>query len=117
MNPTVSHERPFRLYPNLALALLLGALPLATAAESVDERLQRNCMGCHAAGIAGAPAYLSHDDWAERIETTGWDQMVDNAMSGVGRMPPKGYCVACSREDLELLILRLVPDDLHPPEP
>ncbi len=115
MKPLVSHERPSRLYPHFLFAVFLGGFPAYSMAQSiVEERLQRNCMGCHAAGIAGAPAYMNQDDWATRIEKTGWEQMVDNAMNGIGRMPPKGYCVACDRDDLEVLIRRLVPDNLHP---
>jgi cytochrome c5 len=47
------------------------------------------CTACHTAGVAGAPKVGNKADWAPFIKT-GYDEMIKNAIHGVGAMPPKG---------------------------
>lgn len=100
------------------LGLWLGAaLPaLSQAQNNPDdaELLQRNCMGCHAAGVAGAPRYAERSDWQQRIEQIGWEQLVANGWQGTGRMPAKGYCFQCDKADFERLVRRMVPPEALP---
>lgn len=49
----------------------------------------KSCISCHKLGIAGAPKVGDKDAWAPRI-TGGKEKMVNNAIKGVGNMPPKG---------------------------
>lgn len=93
---------------------LISSLAGLLSAQDYDQLLQRNCMGCHASGIAGAPRYGVAADWTERIETDGWENMVRRGWEGVGRMPPKGYCFQCSASDFEHLVRRMVPESALP---
>lgn len=95
-------------------AVLLSTLAGATSAQDPDRLLQRNCMGCHASGVAGAPRFGDAGDWAARIGTDGWDAMVRRGWEGSGRMPPKGYCVQCSPEDFEVLVRKMIPESVIP---
>jgi cytochrome c5 len=47
------------------------------------------CIGCHAAGVAGAPKFGDKTAWAPRIQT-GIDAMTATVIKGKGAMPPKG---------------------------
>ncbi|HEU0230749.1 MAG TPA: c-type cytochrome [Burkholderiaceae bacterium] len=47
------------------------------------------CTACHTAGVAGAPKVGNKADWAPFIKT-GYQEMIKNAIHGVGAMPPKG---------------------------
>ena len=51
------------------------------------------CMGCHAAGVAGAPKVGDKASWSERI-AQGYDTLVAHAVNGYkgknGQMPAKG---------------------------
>lgn len=60
------------------------------SAEVVDGEAiyQQVCSACHTSGAAGAPK-LEAAAWTERL-TKGEDQLVSNAINGIGVMPAKG---------------------------
>uniref|UniRef100_UPI0033421E5E c-type cytochrome n=1 Tax=Castellaniella defragrans TaxID=75697 RepID=UPI0033421E5E len=75
--------------------------PAATAsadANEVGKKLYSTyCFACHAAGVAGAPKFGDKDAWAPFIKT-GLDEMLKNAIKGVGIMPPRGGSGASDAE-------------------
>ncbi len=58
-----------------------------------------HCAVCHASGIAGAPRYGNVGQWASRIRP-GLDKLYQNALHGIGAMPPKGGCTRCSKAQI-----------------
>jgi cytochrome c5 len=60
-------------------------------------------MACHTTGAAGAPMLGDAEAWNERLEK-GMDQVLANAINGVGAMPARGLCMSCSDDDLQALI-------------
>jgi cytochrome c5 len=76
--------------------------PAAPAGGDVAAGKQvydRFCVACHATGAAGAPMLGQGDAWAPRIDK-GMDTMVQNTITGIGAMPPRGTCFQCSDEEL-----------------
>lgn len=77
--------------------------PAAPAAETAaidpaGEKLYKAvCFACHASGVAGAPKFGDKAAWSKYIET-GMDAMVQNAIHGVGAMPPRGGSQASDAE-------------------
>ncbi len=73
------------------------------AAESGDidpagEKLYKSvCFACHTTGVAGAPKTGDTAVWAPYIET-GMEAMVQNAIHGIGAMPPRGGSQASDAE-------------------
>lgn len=47
------------------------------------------CVGCHAAGVAGAPKVGDAGAWSARIGQ-GYETLLSNALHGLRAMPPKG---------------------------
>jgi cytochrome c5 len=58
-------------------------------AEGGEKIYQQACQLCHAAGVAGAPMTGDTAAWQGRI-TQGRDKLLENAIQGIGVMPPKG---------------------------
>jgi cytochrome c5 len=58
-------------------------------AEGGEKIYQQACQMCHAAGVAGAPMTGDTAAWEARI-TQGRDKLLENAIQGIGVMPPKG---------------------------
>lgn len=54
-----------------------------------EEVFQSTCLACHGSGVAGAPKFGDNDAWAPFIKT-GYDELVKNAINGIGAMPPRG---------------------------
>jgi cytochrome c5 len=94
------------------------APPAATAAEpepssasvaeaasdfDVEATYNQSCMACHTTGAAGAPVLGDTEAWNERLEK-GMDQVLANAINGIGAMPARGLCMSCSDDDLQALI-------------
>ena len=48
-----------------------------------------SCAACHDTGLMGAPKIGDEKAWAGHQEH-GMEHMVSNAISGIGKMPPKG---------------------------
>ncbi len=87
----------------LATVALSGFLASAVMADEIEDRYNKTCAICHAAGAAGAPKTGDEKVWAERLEK-GMDTLVENVNNGINAMPPKGMCFDCSDEDVIALI-------------
>lgn len=61
------------------------------------------CAGCHATGVMNAPKVGNKADWAEPI-TDGIDTLVENAINGIGQMPPKGGNAKLSKEEIRAAV-------------
>lgn len=65
----------------------------AVAAVDGEQIYSQACFACHAAGVAGAPAYGDQTAWTARLEQ-GLDALYEHSISGfqgeTGVMPPKG---------------------------
>lgn len=63
----------------------------------------RSCALCHVDGNGGAPVAGNQGDWAPRL-AQGTEILVARTIEGYNKMPPLGYCMACSKNDLLELI-------------
>ena len=88
----------------LAAVALSGLLASLAHAEGIEDRYNKTCAICHAAGAAGAPRTGDEKVWNQRMEEKGMDTLVKNASNGLNAMPPKGMCFDCSDEDFQALI-------------
>ena len=59
------------------------------AAQTGEQVYQAVCMGCHGAGVAGAPKMGDAGAWGKLI-AEGQKKLVADAMKGIRGMPPKG---------------------------
>jgi cytochrome c5 len=90
----------------MLLAAVRGAAAGCGGGESTEpshpgqQDYTRFCFSCPAAGVAGAPAVGSVDDWAPRI-AKGRETLLNSTISGMPPgMPPRGLCANCSDEEL-----------------
>ncbi len=72
----------------------VGQLDVAAAdgaktLQSGEAVYNASCVGCHGAGIAGAPKVGDAGVWAPRV-AQGFDALVKHATDGFKAMPPKG---------------------------
>ncbi len=92
-----------------SIVLLVGLqFGLSACGEKVDlvqaeAIVKANCKVCHAQGINGAPIIGNQKMWGPRIEK-GKEALVQNAIQGVGLMPPKGGKTQLSKEEISLAI-------------
>ena len=63
----------------------------------------RFCFACHATGVGEAPLLHNAEQWAPRL-AKGMDALVETSMTGLGAMPPKGTCMACSEDEMAAAI-------------
>jgi cytochrome c5 len=90
----------------LGLILLAGFSVTGFAGE-VEDRYNKTCTVCHAAGAAGAPKTGVPAEWESRM-AKGMPALVDSVEKGMGAMPPKGMCFDCSADDYKALIEYMV---------
>lgn len=88
----------------LAAVALSGLLVSFVQADATEDRYNKTCAICHAAGAAGAPKTGDEKAWKQRIEEKGMETLVKHANEGINAMPPKGMCFDCSDEDFIALI-------------
>jgi cytochrome c5 len=86
----------------LVSLLLVPASALATDEYTV-ELYDTYCKACHSVAGAGVPVAFKSSDWEKRI-AKGFDQVVNNAINGVGNMPAQGSCQECVYQDFEDLV-------------
>lgn len=67
----------------------------------------QRCSVCHGQGVAGAPKLGDKSAWESRMHL-GVAGLTENAIKGVGAMPPKGACNDCSDEGIEAAVEYMV---------
>ncbi|RFA30153.1 hypothetical protein CAI21_08175 [Alkalilimnicola ehrlichii] len=96
---TIEYQRAERnLQPPGAVRLtgepmpeLAVAEPEPAAADLTPQDINQNyCMSCHATGVMNAPVTGTEGDWTARLGERGFDGLVQNAIDGIGAMPPRG---------------------------
>jgi len=75
----------------------------AVYSDALEDRYNKTCVVCHAAGAAGAPKTGVAAEWEPRM-AKGMDAMVESVDKGMNAMPPKGMCFDCSADDFKALI-------------
>ena len=83
-------------------AVAEAAVPLT--GEQIYDRF---CFACHATGVGDAPLLHDAEQWAPRV-AKGMESMLQTSMTGLGAMPPKGTCMACSEEEMVAAIEYLI---------
>jgi cytochrome c5 len=73
------------------------------------------CMACHETGAAGAPVRGDEDAWAGRLDK-GWDELLANAINGIGAMPAKGGNPNLSDEEVAAATAHLLEPVMDVPE-
>lgn len=80
-----------------------AAVVAEDVALSPEDIYNKNCMGCHATGAAGAPKMGDVAAWTARL-AKGKDTLYSNAINGVNSMPAKGLCMSCSDDDIKATV-------------
>ena len=82
-----------------------ASMEVAAAASAFDAAgaYQMSCNACHGTGAAGAPMLGDAGAWEARMEK-GMDALMSNVINGVGAMPARGICMACSDDDLQAIV-------------
>jgi cytochrome c5 len=116
-----------RVSPRTVLPVAIAALILASGAASGQQPGFRGvdifdavCWGCHTSGEDGAPRVGDRDAWAKRA-ARGLESLTQNALQGVGGMPPHGGNTSLTRLQIQRAIVYMVNasgrDWTEPPDP
>ncbi len=87
-------------------ALLLVSLPAVSAgSEKGPEIYRAHCQACHAPAnvMVSAPKAGDAGAWKEHL-AQGLEKATDNAVAGIGAMPPKGGATQLTREEIRAAI-------------
>lgn len=76
-------------------------------AKSGEDVYKQFCFACHATGASDAPLFADAQAWAPRI-AKGMEVLMASTVNGLGMMPAKGTCMACSDEELAAAVDYLV---------
>lgn len=110
-----SQKKLISIITNTLLLLLCCQFSVTLMANTINSRqsqlLINNCVQCHTQADTGAPVMGVESDWVD-IKAKGEELMLKNVIQGIRGMPPLGYCSACSKEDLRMLI-RLMTNTLE----
>ncbi|MDD7804855.1 MAG: c-type cytochrome [Endozoicomonas sp. (ex Botrylloides leachii)] len=69
--------------------------------RSGEQVVSQFCSACHTTGLLNAPKIGDGAAWSKYMQAAGgFNQMLTNAINGIGAMPPKGTCMDCS--DIEI---------------
>ena len=80
---------------------------MASGPRSGSEIYTKACVACHSVGVLNAPKFQDVADWTPRM-TKGFDTVWQNAINGIGAMPPMGTCGDCSNDDIKAAIEHMI---------
>lgn len=98
------------VYRNLVYLLCFFSLAIVGSAFAQDTQTEvssefsaaaaykKNCSSCHDHGVMGAPQ-PGHQRFSKNI-----DQLVTNAINGIGRMPARGHTVFLSDTEIRSIV-------------
>ena len=98
---------------------VVPTIDLIASSQNSDRVMQmwtRSCALCHIDGNGGAPVIGNQQDWAARIGQ-GLEILVARTLEGYNKMPPLGYCMACSKADFREMIEFMVEGVVSEREP
>jgi len=75
--------------------------------RSGSDIYAKACVACHSVGVLNAPKLQDAADWAPRMEK-GFDTVWQNAINGIGGMPPMGTCGDCSNDEIKAAIEHMI---------
>ena len=93
--------------PTVASSAPAAGASGSSAGLSGQQIYDQFCFACHATGVGEAPLFGSLEQWQPRIDQ-GMDQMLAISLTGIGAMPPKGTCMACSDDEMRAAIQYMV---------
>lgn len=81
------------------------ANPAAKGAAAADGKqvYESTCIACHGIGVANAPKFGDKKAWASHL-THGTEHLYQNALKGMGAMPPRGGNLALSDADVKAAV-------------
>ncbi len=91
-----------RIKPVAGFALVDANAPKVF--KTGQQVFESTCTACHTAGVAGAPKLGDQAAWAPFIKA-GYEELVKNAIHGVGAMPPKGGNPSLSDFEVERAVV------------
>jgi cytochrome c5 len=77
--------------------------------QSAEDVVAQVCAGCHTPGVMGAPKIGAAGDWQSRMDG-GLQQLVQNAITGIGAMPPKGGNPNLTDEQVREAVILMLQD-------
>lgn len=72
----------------------------ASAEFSAQGTYEQYCAMCHNTGMANAPRRDDAAHWTARVAEAGLATIINNAITGVNAMPPRGMCATCTDEQI-----------------
>lgn len=72
-----------------AQSMVQNAKSAMDSGDSGEAVYTKTCAACHKTGVLGAPKVGDKEAWAPLLDD-GIDELVQNAINGVGKMPAKG---------------------------
>lgn len=86
-----------------------GAKPVGTSSgpRAGSEIYAKACVACHSTGVLNAPKLQDAADWGPRLDK-GFDTVWQNAINGIGGMPPKGTCADCTDDEIKAAIEHMI---------
>jgi cytochrome c5 len=76
----------------------------AVAAVADGKKVyESTCIACHGAGVANAPKFGDKKAWAMHL-MHGTDHLYENALKGIGAMPPRGGNLTLSDAEVKAAV-------------
>jgi cytochrome c5 len=79
----------------------------STGPRAGSDIYAKACVACHSVGVLNAPKLQDATDWTPRLEK-GFDVVWQNAIKGIGGMPPMGTCGDCSDDEIKAAIEHMI---------
>jgi cytochrome c5 len=98
---TVKSEQPQKIKRSHKISLKVG-----------EQIYGKYCMGCHSTGAGGAPKLGDQAAW-EPLAKQGLNKLYENAIIGIGAMPPKGTCAECTTAEIQSAVDYIVKQSVN----
>src|SRR5258706_542587 len=106
-SPAMSPEEVAKRIKPVADVAVSGGGPGAKVLKTGQQVYQTACTACHGAGVANAPKFGDKKAWAEHL-MHGTEHLYQNALKGLGAMPPRGGDLTLSDAEVKAAVEYMV---------
>ena len=107
MKPSTSRSRAPSTLTAIAAIAGLWAAPAIGDAPVGERVFGQVCTACHLTGVLGAPKVGDKAAWQPRYHE-GVEHLVDQAVNGIGAMPPRGGKDSLTDKEIEAAVVYML---------
>ena len=92
----------------VSIMIVLFSATYVSASNDIGQSVyNKSCANCHASGVLDSPKLGDKDAWSGLL-VKGAETLANNAVNGIGKMPPKGGNMKLTEDEVNAAVAYMI---------